>query len=647
MFCSRTRWSRTSARAWRWGTPSPSWTGRSTRSSRPGCAGGWARAGTARRTKVRSAAGLGASKPGRSRLDSWLNSSEGIWSFRGHEVYCPRPSQVRPPAPHVTAREPAHGFNTGLRQPAGYQLPARLEDLPDRDRGASRCQSCRPRGRLPFPGRSFWRWEVDPGPAADPGGEALQGQDLRRRCRARQDEAAQAAVLPAQDRPGLPGLQAAAEPDRVRERGVRAARSRRARPAGAVAGGGGAGHGRPCGEGAHLSLEPFWRRAAACRHRAGAGARAVHDLPRRGGIEVACGLVRDDHARRGRSCSSFCASTREAPRSSWRRTTVRSSTSSAAALLRSTLGRLPEMTGLAGTTMMFRNLRFALNSAWQSFWRNLAVSLAAVLSITLILILGGVNLLVGHALSQVLDGFREKVSVISINIADDTPLTSVYQFDQQLNQDPRVASVAFITKDQALTNFIADPNNAALAQQLNGNPLDAKLEVRVRNLSDVASIDALARQWAGVDPTNPTNYQGEFVNRMLQLSQWLGLAGVGLMAILVIVSVVIVMNTIRTAVYHRRKEIEVMKLVGATEWFVRGPFVIEGIMTGLIAASIALSLLVIAYPPAVQQFRNDIAFIPLSYDPSFIASLARDLLLGGALLGAVGSYIGVRRFVRI
>jgi cell division transport system permease protein len=305
------------------------------------------------------------------------------------------------------------------------------------------------------------------------------------------------------------------------------------------------------------------------------------------------------------------------------------------------------MTVLAGTMMMFRNLRFALSSAWQSFWRNLAVSLAAVLSITLILILGGVNLLVGHAFSQVLDGFREKVSVISINVADDTPLQSVYSFQQQLSSDPRVAGVRFITKDQALANFTKDPNNAVLAQQLAGNPLDAKLEVRVKSLSDVAAIDTLSRQWPGVDPSNPTNYQGEFVNRMLQLSQWLGLAGVGLLAILVIVSVVIVMNTIRTAVYHRRKEIEVMKLVGATEWFVRGPFVIEGIMTGLIAAAIALSLLVIAYPPAVAQFRNDIAFIPLSYDPSFIASLARDLLLGGALLGAIGSYIGVRRYVRI
>ncbi len=296
---------------------------------------------------------------------------------------------------------------------------------------------------------------------------------------------------------------------------------------------------------------------------------------------------------------------------------------------------------------ILRNLRFALNSAWQSFWRNLAVSLAAVVSITLILILAGVNLLVGHAFSQVLDGFRDKVSEMSVNVADDTPLTSVYAFQQQLQADPRVASVRFVTKEEALAEFVRDPNNAVLSQQIQGNPLDAKLEVRVRSLNDVAAVDSMARQWPGVDPTDPTNYQGEFVTRMLQLSQWLSLAGIGLMAILVVVSVVIVMNTIRTAVYHRRKEIEVMKLVGATEWFVRGPFVLEGIMTGVIAAAIALSLLVISYPPAVSRFSADITFIPLTYDPTFIASLARDLLVGGALLGALGSYIGVRRFVRL
>jgi cell division transport system permease protein len=297
--------------------------------------------------------------------------------------------------------------------------------------------------------------------------------------------------------------------------------------------------------------------------------------------------------------------------------------------------------------MIYRNLRFALNSAWQSFWRNLAVSTAAVLSITLILILAGVNLLVGHAFSQVLDGFRAKVSEISVNVADGTPLQTVYDFQQQLAADPRVTSVQFITKDEALAQFKADPNNVVLAQQISGNPLDAKLEVHVAKLDDVAAIDTIARRWSGVDPTDPTNYQGDFVNRMLQLSAWLGVAGVGLLAILVIVSIVIVMNTIRTAVYHRRKEIEVMKLVGATEWFVRGPFVIEGVMTGLIAASFALALLVIAYQPAVERFRADVAFIPLSYDPAFVVSLAQDLLIGGALLGALGSYIGVRRYVKI
>src|ERR1700681_5033567 len=134
-------------------------------------------------------------------------------------------------------------------------------------------------------------------------------------------------------------------------------------------------------------------------------------------------------------------------------------------------GRSPEMTDQAGITKMLRNLKFALNSAWQSFWRNLAVSLAAVLSITLILILAGVNLLVGHAFSQVVDGFRMKVSEISINVADGTPLQTVYDFREQLKTDPRVATVTFITKEQALANFQSDPNNAVFAKQIDGNPL--------------------------------------------------------------------------------------------------------------------------------------------------------------------------------
>ncbi len=90
-----------------------------------------------------------------------------------------------------------------------------------------------------------------------------------------------------------------------------------------------------------------------------------------------------------------------------------------------------------------------------------------------------------------------------------------------------------------------------------------------------------------------------------------------------------------------------MKLVGATEWFVRGPFVLEGVLTGLIAAALALGLLMLAYRPFVERFQTELFFVPLTYDPRFVGVLGPNLLLAGVLLGAMGSYIGVRRFVRI
>jgi cell division transport system permease protein len=295
----------------------------------------------------------------------------------------------------------------------------------------------------------------------------------------------------------------------------------------------------------------------------------------------------------------------------------------------------------------FRHLQFALDSAWQSFWRNAAVSTAAVGSITLIMMLGGTSLLLGHALSQLLDAYKQRVSVLSVSVADSTPLPAVYDFADKLRARPEVVSVRFVTKDEELRRFSADPRNQQLIEQLDGNPVPGKIEVKVRHLADVQTIDALARNWRGADRMDPTDYQGDFIANMVRLSNWLTIAGIGMLAILVVAAIVIVMNTIRTSVYHRRQEIEVMKLVGATEWFVRGPFLLEGLMTGMISASLALGLLMLTYHPFVDRFQSELFFIPLSYDPRFVNTLAEYLLLAGALLGAMGSYIGVRRFVRV
>jgi len=296
---------------------------------------------------------------------------------------------------------------------------------------------------------------------------------------------------------------------------------------------------------------------------------------------------------------------------------------------------------------IIRQLSFAFGSAWQNFWRNLVVSIAAVVSIALILVLAGTSLLLGHALGQVLDSYRHRVSVLTISVADKTPLAAVYDFGGQLQARPDVVSVRFVTKDEEMRSFASDPRNQQLIEQIEGNPLPAKIEVTVTRLDDIKQIDALARQWRGSDRTDPTDYKGDFISNMVRLSTWLTIGGLGMLAVLTVVSVVIVTNTIRTAVYHRRQEIELMKLVGATEWFVRGPFVVEGVMTGVIAASLALGVLLAAYRPFVQRFQAELFFLPLSYDPHFVHVLAQDLLGAGAALGAVGSYVGVRRFVRL
>jgi cell division transport system permease protein len=273
--------------------------------------------------------------------------------------------------------------------------------------------------------------------------------------------------------------------------------------------------------------------------------------------------------------------------------------------------------------------------------------MAAVLSITLILMLAGTSLLLGHALSQVLDSYRQRVSLLSISVADSTPLSAVYDFEDQLRSRRDVLEVRFISKDEELRRFSDDPRNQQLIEQIEGNPVPAKIEVQAAHLGDVRAIDAAARAWHGADRSDPTDYQGDFITNMLRLSTWLDIAGLGMLAVLTVASIVIVMNTIRTAVYFRRQEIEVMKLVGATEWFVRGPFVLEGVMTGLLASALALGLLLLAYRPFVERFQAELFFVPLSYDPRFVNVLAQDLLAAGALLGALGSYIGVRRFVRL
>jgi len=135
-------------------------------------------------------------------------------------------------------------------------------------------------------------------------------------------------------------------------------------------------------------------------------------------------------------------------------------------------------------------------------------------------------------------------------------------------------------------------------------------------------------------------------DKIILLARVAGIAGPVLINWLTGLSVFIIMLTIRTAIYLRRKEIEVMKLVGATDWFVRWPFIVEGLIVGVVGAAVAVLIVGFGYRPAVINLQSVLIFIPLAFDPAYLRVVLAAMLVFGLLLGSVGSYLGVRRFLK-
>jgi cell division transport system permease protein len=298
--------------------------------------------------------------------------------------------------------------------------------------------------------------------------------------------------------------------------------------------------------------------------------------------------------------------------------------------------------------MLTSSLLFAPRAALQNFWRNKGLSVFAVSVMFVVLMMTGVSLVLGHSFNQSIDSLKGKASTISVFIADTTPLVNVVNLENRLSADPRVKSVSFVDKSSALAKYKQDPSIPPdMIANLEGyNPLPASLDVDVKNINDLDAISNDVRGLPLLDKQGPTNYRKAVIDRVVTFSRFIAIAGVVLLAALTGVAIFIIMMSIRTAVFVRRKEIEVMKLVGATDWFVRGPFLLEGMLAGLIASLMAVVMVAAGYQPFVDRVRSAVPFLPLSYDAAFLGQLCLVLAAVGILLGAVGSYLGVRRFLQ-
>jgi len=273
---------------------------------------------------------------------------------------------------------------------------------------------------------------------------------------------------------------------------------------------------------------------------------------------------------------------------------------------------------------------------------------ATVLTTALMLLMLNVFVVLVTHLNVALEALEHRVNVIAY-IREDAPPGKVRELQSSLQNRSDVLEVIYVTKDEALARLrehFAD--RAELLAMVSDNPLPASLEIRARNPESLENIVSLLETKVGPESVlEEVALQEDIVERLLSLTTATRVAGVAMTAGLAVVSLFIVINTIRIAVYSRRQEIEVMKLVGATDWFVRWPFVFEGMLYGLLASLLTLLIVVPAYDPVVENFWALLSFLPVERDPQFVTKLALMTMVVGIALGAAGSYISVRRFLEV
>jgi cell division transport system permease protein len=294
-------------------------------------------------------------------------------------------------------------------------------------------------------------------------------------------------------------------------------------------------------------------------------------------------------------------------------------------------------------TIIANVFRYVVRGAARSWARNLSGTAPALGSMTLLLLISGLVGVSGFALYNLEQVEAVQASLLHVYLRDDAPSHDVITLLLQLQNDPRVATVTYVSKADALTRAQQMPGLPQLADSTDSNPFPASLDVQLKKIDDVAAIDAYARTLAVVDPVYPTSYDRGAYQRIQNVLFGVGVAGIAFLLMLGFVAVTVTVNSIKAAIHARREEIRIMQLVGAPRWMVRSPFVVEGAITGVIAGVVAGSttfgLTLAGITNATDAFR---AFAP-GVTVTVSALAAGSVIVAGFLLGSASSLISLRR----
>jgi cell division transport system permease protein len=290
---------------------------------------------------------------------------------------------------------------------------------------------------------------------------------------------------------------------------------------------------------------------------------------------------------------------------------------------------------------MWLNLtEFLIGQASAAIRRNPLMTIAAITNVAVALAILGTFALVALNLNH-MAGLEAQAAVITCELSGKVPASDV---EAALLADARVRETKFVSKAEALQQ-IAEKNKLDLSSlKLLPNPLPDSIIVRPRDPADIASVRDAASHVAGVEQAR---YPQQVTNRILTVARGVKLAALLIGTLLVLACLTVVSTTIRLTIYARRREIRIMQLVGATQWFIRLPFLLEGLFHGVVGGAVAAAIVVSAYGWLHDYVGENLQFITVVYDMRTLAITAAALVLCGALFGAVGSLAGLRRYLQI
>jgi len=294
--------------------------------------------------------------------------------------------------------------------------------------------------------------------------------------------------------------------------------------------------------------------------------------------------------------------------------------------------------------MIFENMGFYIREALLSFRRSTLMSIAAILSITTILIIVGVFLLISINSSLFLKNLESQLEIV-VYLEDNISQAELNNLKSNITSINGIKEVKYVSKEEAYQRLLKDLGEQKdILSAIEVNPLPASFEIQVK---DPKAIEQIANRISELKKIEEVEYGRETAERLLNFTYIFRRAGMLVLSLLIFASILIISNIIKITVYARRNEIEIMSLAGATSWFIKWPFIIEGFLQGFISAIFSTIILYNFYFFAVNKSHQAIPFLPLVVDNIDLLPVGIAIVLLGSLVGILGSMFSVGKYLNV